>query len=503
MQSEKSRIDEIINHIRMGVKRHSTAEYWDGYFQAATQIRFDETFSLTEFLKYDGEDFIYRVFRALLQRDPSPENIQYFSKKLSPSRPLRGKLKIIRALLSTPEIFQSGRLVRVSGLPQFASAFDHFLNSIPSNLIFMLLLVFEAKGLIGWSDFKYFYKELQAGKVQREDIVHLVRYIYSTYMSSSLLRFAARALRFVFRRFAKVINLFSREKGLSADQLLEIFYVAEYNQRIALQKESEELNKKIDFRADQLAKQINYLQDQLSRGGSGVSTSVMKVTSPSESFNSKVYQKFEDRFRGSEIDIRNRLEESYMNQVAPLFEGKADSLALDIGFGRCEWMSLLRDRGYQVQGVDMNPDLVESARHRGFAVYSMDAVEYIKSLNNDSLTLITGFHIVEHIPMDSLLELFRESYRVLKPGGMIIFETPNPENLLVGSFEFWIDPSHIKPIPSQTLQFLMQSVGFSNAEVQKKNPYMLLDPAGIENQSLQNIVYRFNLEKDYAVVATK
>ena len=55
--------------------------------------------------------------------------------------------------------------------------------------------------------------------------------------------------------------------------------------------------------------------------------------------------------------------------------------------------------------------------------------------------------------------------RVLRPGGLAIFETPNPENVLVGSNFFYLDPTHHHPLPSELMQFLFESRGFDRVEV--------------------------------------
>jgi O-antigen chain-terminating methyltransferase len=47
------------------------------------------------------------------------------------------------------------------------------------------------------------------------------------------------------------------------------------------------------------------------------------------------------------------------------------------------------------------------------------------------------------------------------PGGLLILETPNPENLVVGACTFWYDPTHIRPLPPAMLRFYVESAGFS------------------------------------------
>ena len=61
--------------------------------------------------------------------------------------------------------------------------------------------------------------------------------------------------------------------------------------------------------------------------------------------------------------------------------------------------------------------------------------------------------------------------RVLMPGGVAIFETPNPDNVLVGSNFFYFDPTHRHPLPSQLMHFLFETRGFQPIEVINLHPW--------------------------------
>jgi O-antigen chain-terminating methyltransferase len=117
---------------------------------------------------------------------------------------------------------------------------------------------------------------------------------------------------------------------------------------------------------------------------------------------------------------------------------------------------------------------------------------------------VTGFHIVEHLPFEVIIHLFDESLRVLKPGGIIIFETPNPQNVLTGSCNFYFDPTHRNPIPSPTLKFIAENRGFCQVKTLPLHPYP--DTYKIKGDGSQ-LEDRFNRyfygEQDYAVIGFK
>ena len=175
---------------------------------------------------------------------------------------------------------------------------------------------------------------------------------------------------------------------------------------------------------------------------------------------------------------------------------------LDIGCGRGEWLELLQEEGLHARGVDANRVLVADCMERGLDVVEADLVAYLRELPDKSLGAVTGIHVVEHLPAETMMKVLDEAVRVLKPGGALIFETPNPENVLVGSYYFHFDPTHRKPLPSPTMRFLFEARGLDKVEVINLHP---AQTDLIEGDS--EIVKRFNEyfygPMDYAVVGWK
>ncbi len=128
-----------------------------------------------------------------------------------------------------------------------------------------------------------------------------------------------------------------------------------------------------------------------------------------------------------------------------------------------------------------------------------DAITCLKRLPDNSHIVVSGFHIAEHMPFSDLQILVQEALRVLKPAGLLILETPNPENIIVGSSNFYVDPTHQRPIPSQLLTFLPEYYGFCRVKVVGLQESKEL--ASSENISLVNVLR--GVSPDYAVVAQK
>ena len=211
-----------------------------------------------------------------------------------------------------------------------------------------------------------------------------------------------------------------------------------------------------------------------------------------------LYAAFEDEFRGPTDEVRRRLQV----YIPFLHNAGIKSDVLDVGCGRGEWLELLKSESIEARGVDHNRVFVERCRHAALNVIQQDALAYLRSLTDGSLSVVTAFHVVEHVPFEMLIKLLDEIVRTLKPGGMIIFETPNPENFMVGSYSFYADPTHRNPIPSKTLQFLLESRGLKTIEVLKLRSW---DEAKLEGDT--ELVKRFNeyfySAPDYAVIAGK
>jgi O-antigen chain-terminating methyltransferase len=214
-----------------------------------------------------------------------------------------------------------------------------------------------------------------------------------------------------------------------------------------------------------------------------------------------LYVALEDRFRGSEQQIRDRLK-VYIDPIRDADVVTDESPLLDVGSGRGEWLKVLRDESLPARGVELNPLLVMQSRSAGLSVDEGDAIEFLKQCRDQSLGAVTGLHIVEHLELNAVIRLIDESLRSLKPGGLLIFETPNPENVLVGSCNFYFDPTHRNPIPPPVLQFFLESRGFSDVRILRLNPS---DDQPLEGDS--ELIQRFNRlfygPMDYAVIGRK
>lgn len=213
------------------------------------------------------------------------------------------------------------------------------------------------------------------------------------------------------------------------------------------------------------------------------------------------YRAFEDRYRGSRDVIKQRLAAyaPFLRPLAALDHGGAPGRALDLGCGRGEWLELLGECGLAGRGVDLDEGMLAACRERHLDVELADALGSLRALPDASLALVSAFHLVEHLPFEMVQDIIAEAHRVLRPGGLLILETPNPENLSVGASSFYLDPTHERPLPPALLDFAVDFGGFARHTVVR-----LQEDAALHTDApIGLITVLEGASPDYGVVAQK
>jgi SAM-dependent methyltransferase len=199
------------------------------------------------------------------------------------------------------------------------------------------------------------------------------------------------------------------------------------------------------------------------------------------------------------------------------FRGKEP--VADLGCGRGEFIEVAGRGGVSAYGVDTDPDAVTACRERGLDVRQEDLVEHLRALPDDSIGGVFCAQVVEHLPPDLLSPVLDEVARVLRPGGVVVIETPNPATFATHVQSFWRDPTHIRPVPEAALSFAARSAGLMVDDVLYTSPVAegdRLQPLQLEAASpevrtlteginrtieqLNDLLYGF---QDYTLVASK
>ncbi len=298
-----------------------------------------------------------------------------------------------------------------------------------------------------------------------------------------------------------------------------------------IQKQYEEINSinKMLFESrkeiDGLQKEMDGLQTESRSQFDSISRLKMKIKNANiektisvnteaekQQNNPNVYQNidyfsFENSFRGSEEDIQRQ-----QNEYLKFFLGKQN--IVDLGCGRGEFLSLMKENGISAVGVDIYEEYVEYGEEKGVKIVQGDAVEFLRQQNADDLGGIFCAQLVEHLKPEQIMEICSLSYEKLKKGSCVIFETPNPCCLAIYTNAFYMDPSHIKPVHPETMKYYLKQAGFYDVQIifteSSKVPYQLplLNASHVSNleefnsgiQLVSNLLFG---SQDYAVVACK
>jgi O-antigen chain-terminating methyltransferase len=248
--------------------------------------------------------------------------------------------------------------------------------------------------------------------------------------------------------------------------------------------------------------EILFQQRRLTRLGEvpGVATQA-----PSDTIDHRLdalYVAFEEVFRGSREDIKERMR-VYLDRLVLSGAGQPGKPILDVGCGRGEWLEILKECQLQAYGIDCNVLMVERARSFGLDAREADLMAHLRDLPDASRSAVTAFHVVEHLGFGVLVDFLDEVLRVLIPGGMLILETPNPENLCVGANSFYNDPTHHHPLPPEPLRFLVDQRGFAETEVLRLHPFPVEEHFKVNNEDTRRLNDLLFGPQDYAVIARR
>ena len=142
---------------------------------------------------------------------------------------------------------------------------------------------------------------------------------------------------------------------------------------------------------------------------------------------------------------------------------------LEIGSGDGRMLEKMQNRGWDVTGIEFDPECVVRARARGLTCYGQDVREL--TLTENSFDAIYMGHVVEHL--HDARSLFIECHRILRPGGRLVIVTPNAAGW--GHRHYGKDwrgletPRHLQLFSPQGLRQLLEETGYRVEPVRTTN----------------------------------
>lgn len=214
---------------------------------------------------------------------------------------------------------------------------------------------------------------------------------------------------------------------------------------------------------------------------------------PDPEFPAGVYALFEERFRGSPDEIA-RGQRFYLETLKGV-----PGPVLDLGCGRGEFLGLLREAGLSGSGIESNPVSVEACRQAGLEVESGDALELLARRPGGKLGAVVAFQVVEHWAPATILKVFQEARRALAPGGVLIAETINADSL-AALRAFYLDPTHVRPVPAEALRFLAEAAGFGEIRIEFRAPFAAAQRLAETTENDRKLNALLFAPQDYALI---
>lgn len=383
------------------------------------------SFGLSGLLALKGPDFVDGAYRAVLGRKPDPAERERCLKDILGGR--LNRVDVLGRLRRSPEGRDKG--TRLPGL-YFLYGLQALARRLPERLAFAAGLLRRAASA-----------GAAALRAPVEDKVQ-----FNEDMSRRDLTGAIRALE---------------EKLIRGDREIKDFR-EETRRRLAMTHSA--LDQSLESRREPVetgAGEFPALSPPVPRSGeSGLGSGGVPV------LPWRVYAGFEDLFRGPRDEVIRGLRVLAPFACSPDLPGPAEGFShrvLDLGCGRGEWLEILQEHRVSALGVDLNPEFVAACRAAGLDVRLGDVFSFLASLPDNCVPVVTAIHLVEHFPAAGRFRLLQECLRVLAPGGLALWETPNPRNVLVGSGDFYRDPDHVTPLFPDTVVYLGRAAGFEDS----------------------------------------
>ena len=490
-------------------------------YQSATLVLTDsfelsreDRYAAAQLLKFNDAEFVDAAYRAILKREPDDAGAHFYLQGLRQGH--LDKLQVILTLLSSEEGKRKAVRIeglsaplwlrRISELPIVGSSLRYAIDFLRAPILIRRieqLSVIEAKRnqqiahhvnqsnrnvADGLATVNASVREVSdvanEQRRQSEERLSVIRaeFVKSIAESAATIKAEAReeitlsadATRAELRRELVALNSSVSEGARKTASRIEDL-LAEINKRTneiqAVREDLAESDKKltsITTQTQRLRQEIATHQGRLALLAQGADNSqdvgeaTVSTAVEAARHLDALYAELEDHFRGSSETLKQSFE-FYLPYVQAL--PNADLPVVDLGCGRGEWLTVLQQHGMKASGVDNNRIMIEICREASLPVVEADALAYLSEQPENSLRAVSAFHLIEHLPFEALIAIFDQIIRTLQPGGVAIFETPNPDNLFVASNYFYHDPTHRNPLPSRLAKFLVESRGFARVEI--------------------------------------
>ena len=245
-----------------------------------------------------------------------------------------------------------------------------------------------------------------------------------------------------------------------------------------------------------------------------------------------LYKENDETYRRSHSSIAKfQNEENMMNKLRVFTEDtliqfkkhiNKNKKLIDIGTGYGWLVELMRNEGYEIDGVEISDKKRRLVKQRsGIELFNWNLLD-VKDVPKGCYDVVSLMHVLEHISEPKIF--LKRAADLLKPAGMIYIEVPNYDDYMKAILpeynSFSYTRMHLSYFTCKTLSQLLINAGFKNIEIyglqkysfenalwwmREKRPFMDYFQMDVP-ECLQwlNALYKERVEsemKSYAIVA--
>lgn len=427
------------------------------------EISPQRTIDAKQLLKYDNEQFVKALYRSLLKREVDEEALLNCCNSIKYDRSYR--IDLIYAVMNSQEGKNIG--IKVSNIK-----IKYYLLKLRRSILLIPVIGFLLKIIFG--------------------IIMLPKRINS--LQKSIIDIATN-----FDNFEKRVTNNVNQKLNDVEKS----YKEKFNR--ALESKDDILEEVDNIKVE--IKKISMIEEERRESEEKKKNNHILEEQYKKEILDLFYLRYNEELMVDSRELVMERAEVYLTEIEKYLgnRDKKDLKMIDLGCGEGEFIQLLNKKGYPAYGVDSNSAVVSKMRKEQprLKIVEDNAIDYLKKIENNSLDFISAIHMVEHLEFFDLIVLLKECLRVLKDDGLLILETPNPQNILISSYYFNLDPTHKKPIPPELLRFFVEEAGLTVENVLLIRPLNFCDYNYEKDNPLRDIVFRFNMEQAYSIVAVK
>ena len=133
---------------------------------------------------------------------------------------------------------------------------------------------------------------------------------------------------------------------------------------------------------------------------------------------------------------------------------------LDIGCGEGGFVLYLQEKGFKnASGIDISREQIDKGKELGISnLHEEDLLAFLKR-NEPIYDLIVARDVLEHFDKEEVYEICESVQRVLRPGGQLLFQSPNGNGIQVEKI-FHGDFTHDTLFTVDSAAQLLKSCGF-------------------------------------------